>query len=279
MVNTYREPVSKIILIGRPDSDDNWRDYLNLGITDFDIPELIRLMQDDEMRFMEVDINDDKDYSEWYAQIHTWRALAQLKSEAMIEPFLGILPQIDEKDDDWLASDVKIVFGMLGPIALELTSKYLADESKSMYARIETGYAIANIGQKYPEVRLQCIESICAVLEKYKTNDKEFNSFLIDNLLDLKVIEKIDLVEQAFSSERVDISIVGDFEDVQVELGLLDKRTTPRPRPAIFNQLWGDADFSESPFVPTDNFKSKQKKEKSKRKQEKKSRKKNRKRK
>lgn len=279
MLNTYREPVSKILSIGRPDSDDKWKDYLALGITEFDIPELIRLMQDKEMRFMGVDIDDDKDYPEWFAQIHAWRALAQLKSEAMIEPFLGILPQIDEQEDDWLGHDVRIVFGMLGPIALEPISKYLANESKLMYARIETGYAIVSIGQKYPEVRLQCIESICAVFEKYKTNDEEFNGFLIDNLLELKAIEKIDLVEQAFLSERVDISIAGDFEDIQIELGLLNKRTTPRPRLAILNQLSGDTDFSDSPIVLTDNDKSKQKKEKSKRKQEKKSRKKNRKRK
>jgi hypothetical protein len=40
--------------------------------------------------------------------------------------------------------------------------------------------------------------------------------------------ESADVIEQAFASGRVDLMVRGDWEDVQIELGLLDKRITPR---------------------------------------------------
>ena len=36
-------------------------------------------------------------------------------------------------------------------------------------------------------------------------------------------------MEQAFAADKVDISIQGDWEDVQIELGLLAERLTPQP--------------------------------------------------
>jgi hypothetical protein len=43
-------------------------------------------------------------------------------------------------------------------------------------------------------------------------------------------VESAPVMEAAFAADRVDISINGDWEDVQVELGLLPERRTPKPR-------------------------------------------------
>ena len=50
---------------------------------------------------------------------------------------------------------------------------------------------------------------------------------MISYLTDLKAVESVPLVEQAFQSGNVDISVMGDFEDFQIELGLLEERLTP----------------------------------------------------
>ena len=55
------------------------------------------------------------------------------------------------------------------------------------------------------------------------------NGFLINSLIDLRAVEAASLMERAFAADSVDISIMGDWEDVQIELGLLDERQTPKP--------------------------------------------------
>lgn len=276
MTNRYTEPISKLLKLGRP-AGDPWQDYFALGITPSHTSELIRLMQDHELRVMEPpdDLPDDEDLPEWYAQIHAWRALGQLEADTAIPSLLGVLPQIDEEEDDWLSSDAPRVFGLIGLAAIEPLTKYLADEENPIYARSVTASSLADIGNSHPDSRESCINGIAAVLEKYETNDEGLNGFLIGDLIDLKAVDQIDLIKNAFASERVDEFINGDVEDVQVELGLLEKRLTPE-RPWRFGRF--APEFEDLTVFPQKSH-NEEKKQKNKRKQEKKSRKKNRKRK
>jgi hypothetical protein len=139
----------------------------------------------------------DEDLSEWYAQIHAWRALAQLKAEEAIPALVGILHQID---------------------------------------------------------------------------DEGLNGFIIYDLVRLKAVEHVELISRAFAAGAVDELIMGDFEDVQVELGLLEKRLTPE-RPLSWHcELPSEA----ATFRPARSAARAEKKQKNKRIQEKKSRKRNR---
>ena len=284
MTNAYTEPVSKLIELGRPDPGASWLDYSALGLTRDHVPDLIRLLEDDELRFMEPpdDLpedgdDDDEGLPEWYAQIHAWRALGQIQAAEAIPALLGILYQIDDDNDDWLSSDAPLVFGMIGPAAIEPLKKYLADEGNPTYARSATGSALAEIGKRHPAERGRCIQGIADVLEKFATNDEGFNGFLIGDLIEIKAVEKIDLIKRAFSAEAVDEMVNGDVEDVQIEMGLLEERLTPVPS-RHFGRFPPAAEFHED-FVPAPKPTAAAKKDKKKRKQEKKSRKKNRKRK
>jgi HEAT repeat protein len=274
---TYSEPVARLIKIGRPDPRARWLDYDSVGIKAEHITELIRVLEDHEMRLMfpPDDAPEDIDLPEWYAQIHAWRALGQLRAEVAILPLLGILRQIDEDDDDWLSSDVDQVYEMIGGAAVGPLSRYLADEVNPMYARSATGSALAKIGTRHPTERDRCVAAIAAVLEKFEDNGDAFNGFLIGDLVELKAVERIDLINRAFDAEAVDEFINGDVEDVQIELGLLKARLTP-PRlrwPAELSRAFDEETSAER---QARNF---EKKQKNKRKQEKKSRKKNRRRK
>lgn len=144
-----------------------------------------------------------------------------------------------------------------------------------LYARSTTGSSLAGIGNRYPEERERCIQGIAAVLEKYETNNEGLNGFLIGDLIDVKAVEHIDLIKQAFEANAVDKFVNGDVEDVQIEMGLLEKRITPE-HPWRFSRL---APESDDLFAPSPKSSKAAKKAKNKRKQEKKSRKKNRKRK
>jgi hypothetical protein len=273
MTNTYTEPVLKIIKLGRP--QDPWPDYRTLGIGREHISELIHLLQDDEISLTAAldERNEKEDLPEWYAQIHTWRALGQLHAEEAIPALLGILHQIDDDEDDWLSSEAEDVFAMLGKPAIGPLAQYLADENNPLYARSAASSSLASIGKTHPDERERCIQAIADVLEKYEENDEGLNGFLIGDLAELKAVEQIELIQRAYEADAVDEMINGDIEDVQVELGLLKERLTPA-RP------WSSLPmvFPDELALPSKKA-GLQKKEKNKRKQEKKSRRKNRKRK
>ncbi|HEY5731089.1 MAG TPA: DUF1186 domain-containing protein [Anaerolineales bacterium] len=276
MTNTYTEPVASLVELGRPHGGA-WLDYSTLGLTHDHIPDLIRLAEDNEMRFMfpPEDAPDDIDLPEWYAQIHAWRALGQLKAVEAIPSILGILHQVDDEDDDWIGEDAEDVFAKIGPTAIDPISEYLRDDTNGMYARVSAAKSLYAIGKTYPETRDECVKILASILENYKENDEGLNGFIIYDLVRLRAVEHIDLIERAFESGNVDEMIMGDFEDVQVELGLLEKRITKPARLPFFEMLSGQDEL----FEPEKKVNRDKKKEKNKRKQEKKSRKKNRKRK
>lgn len=273
MNTPYTPPVEQLLKLGRPEGP--WLDYISMGLSRADIPELIRLMKDNDLL---ADLTEDLDLPEWYANIHAWRALGQLKAEEAIPAILEIFRQIDEEDNDWLDGDVREIFGQIGPAAIQPLGAYLLERKHGIYARGSASDALARIAQTYPETRAECVDFIVRALENYKKQDEGFNAFLIWDLAELKAVEHIDLIEKAFAGDYVDEMVAGDSEDIKIELGLLSERITPARKHDFFKHMFRDDD---TPFLPVTVVPKKQvsvKKEKNKRKQEKKSRKKNRKR-
>ncbi len=56
-------------------------------------------------------------------------------------------------------------------------------------------------------------------------------------------------MEKAFAEEKVDLTIQGDWEDVQIELGLLDERQTPAKN-YLMENLFGENWEKERPLNP-----------------------------
>jgi hypothetical protein len=278
MNTPYAPPVDQLLKLGRPETEDPWLDYVSMGLSRADVPELIRLMKDNDLLAdLTEDPPDDVDLPEWYANIHAWRALGQLKAEEAIPAILDIFYQIDEEDNDWLDGDVKEIFGQIGPAAIQPLGAYLLERKHGIYARGCTSDALARIAQIYPETRAECVDFIVRALENYEKQDESFNAFLIWDLTELKAVEHIDLIEKAFAGDYVDEMVAGDCEDIKIELGLLGERITPARKYDFFKRVFRDDD---TPLLPVTIVPKKQvsvKKEKNKRKQEKKSRKKNRK--
>jgi hypothetical protein len=272
--HTYTEPVSKLLTLGRPDNRDNWLDYQSFGITRADIPELIRLLKDTDLRWMEMpdDMSEEEDLTEWYGQIHAWRALAQLKAEEAISALLSIFQEIDEYGDDWYGEESFEVFPMIGPAAIRPLAEYLADTQHGTWARVAASESLQKMVEAHPETKAECVSAIVLALGKNKDNDEALNGSMISDLRQMDAArEHLDLIEQVFKSGNVDEFIDGDFEDLQIELGLREKRSKPRLHPLLFR---GDQIFVDNnhPII-----KKATAKEKNKRKQEKKSRKRNRK--
>ncbi len=273
----YPEPVRQLIEAGLP--ADPWPDYpAQYGLTRAHIPELIRLVEDHDLRWGEppAGFKEGDDLAEWYGQIHAWRALAQLKAEEAIPAVLGILHQVDDYDDDWLGEESYVVFPMFGPAAVAPLAAYLLDASNEDFARIAAGSSLEKMVGAYPDTQADCIAALVAALQRFDQNEESVNGLVIHSLVELKAVEHIALIEQVFKAGKADEMIRGDFEDIQVDLGLLAERQTPKRRPKVVDGLFRSPEPSPSEKKPPHKT-DRDKKEKAKRKQEKLSRRKGRK--
>ncbi len=218
--SSYSSPVDKLLTFGDCSKFREWPNYLELGFGQEHVAELIGMMTDEAL-------NTASDSLAVWAPIHAMRALGQLRAEAAIQPLIGLFNHTDAGDNYAVLSFPKVM-GMIGPVAVPALAAFISNPAHKMYPRSYAGDCLAEIGTQYPVAREECIRSIVAALENFEKNDPGLNGFLVANLLDLKAIEAAPVMERAFAADGVDETITGDWEDVQVNLGLLEARTTKR---------------------------------------------------
>ena len=272
----YSPPVDQLLVYGDPRKLKDWPDYLTLGFTEEHIPELIRMALDPDLNFAELD------GAEVWAPVHAWRTLGQLRAQAAIEPLLELFHMFEEDGgSDWSSEDLPEVYGMIGAAAIPALTGYLQDESHPEYPRATASNSLVCIAEKHPDFRADCIAVISTTLENFERNDEGLNALLIRDLLDLKATEALPVIERAFAADAVDLMVQGDWEDVQIEMGVKDHRDTERkplfpfgfPFPE-FSDAFDEPSSAHEIYVP---LKKNDKKAKAKRKQAAKSRKVNRK--
>lgn len=230
MNTEYPLPVNKLLTYGDCRNFKQWPNYLALGFTPEHIPELIRMTLDADLRWA------DSDSLEVWAPVHAWRALGQLRATEAIAPLLNLFHGSDE-DDEWASEELPVVYGMIGSEAIPALTAYLADSSHPLYPRVSAAASIGHIGEQHPAARLECIMALTRQLERFSENSAEMNAFLIGYLMDLKAVESIALIREAFAKECVDYTIEGDIEDVEIELGLRQARATPANYPTIADKF------------------------------------------
>lgn len=222
--STYMDPLAKLLTYGDCRTLPAWPeqlDYLPLGFGPEHIPDLIRMATDEGLRWAE-----SESLAVW-APIHAWRVLGQLRAEAAVEALLGVLAQADELEDEWTLDELPDVFKLIGPVALDPLAAYLADTDHGLWARITAAASLAKIGVQHPETRDACVAALVQTLERFAENDEGLNADVIYNLTELHAVEAVDLIQRAFDADQVDHMVMGGWQEVQVELGLI-----PAPPPS-----------------------------------------------
>jgi hypothetical protein len=136
-----------------------------------------------------------------------------------VGPLLVLLEELVD-EDDYVLDELPEVFGRIGVAALPAIKAFLADGAHRLYARITAATSIARIGDAFPEARTECVAALTSQLERFGDQDPALNAFLIDALIDLQAVEAAPVIERAFAADGVDESVAGDWDDVQVRLGL-----------------------------------------------------------
>jgi hypothetical protein len=218
----YPPPLDELLTMGRASTAVETFEYVELlGLTDAHVPELIRMATDPALN----ECGSDTD--EVWAPLHAWRALAELRAETAVEPLLHLLHRYPH--DDWVASDLPRALARIGTAAYEPLLRYLDDPERDVRARLHAGTALVGLAQAHPELRAGAVEKLAACLADPRSTDPLDNGMWVALLLDLDGVEALPVLERAFAEDRVGIWVAGDWEDVQVELGVLPARLTPRP--------------------------------------------------
>jgi hypothetical protein len=117
---------------------------------------------------------------------------------------------------------------LIGPEALPALRHYLSQPEHRDFPRAAAARGVSLIGSAAPDHRDKCVEILTRQLQQFETDEETLNAFLISYLIDLKAVESAATMEKAYAADRVDLTILGDWEDAQIELGLLNERETPK---------------------------------------------------
>jgi hypothetical protein len=224
MPTAYAFPIDRLLTLGEgPARADEWPDYRAFDLRAEHGPDLIRMATDTQLH--------DADDPEAWGPLHAWRALGQLGVASAAEPLTGLLQLIDGDSwvADWVAEELPAVFALIGRAAVPVLARYLDDRGRGAFAGAAAAEALARIGREDPDARAECVLALQGNLEHHATQDRSLNAFLVSALLDLQASEAAPALERAFAAGQVDRSVAGDWEDVQVALGLIAERRTPRP--------------------------------------------------
>ncbi len=267
MNSIYLPPVDQLLKLGEPEIVEaaDWPDYLKAGFGPEHVHELIRLALDRSLDEAEED-----DPAGW-GHIHAWRALGQLRAVEAIRPLMRLFSDLNESE--WMFEELPDAYAMIGPPAIAPLADYLVDEEQPGRAREAAAECLVKIAEAHPDWRGECVDALVRSLEQFADNDSDLNAFLVADLIELEAKEAAPVIERAYQAGLVAEDLSGDWEDVQVALGLKARRESERawsmPPPM--------AEAGREPRGFSSGRKSEDAKAKAKRKQAEKSRKQNRK--
>ena len=241
----YQPPVERLLTYGESDRipPDEWPDYRESGIGPEHVSDLIQMATDEALN------EADSESPEVWAPLHAWRALGQLRAVEAVEPLLELFDRLE--DDDWVHEELPAVFGLIGPRALPALAAYLADLSHTDSSRISAITSVEKIGKKWPDARDEALAILEERLERFEENEPDVNAFLVLALVKLGAKEAAPLIERAFAEGYVDPMVMGDWEDVQVELGLKSaEEVTPKQVSKWRESLLPSAPQASETFTP-----------------------------
>ena len=215
-MSPYTSPISDLLTLGECNWQD-WFDYSRFEFTESHIPELLQLAQDWKL------FEHDDDEMVW-SPVHAWRVLGTLQAEAAVEPLINLFYK--EDDQFVVAEFLPSAIGRLGTVATEKLWSIARDTAGDEDAR---DLAIESLrwNASFHKTDLEStVSEFTALLNDQEDDDTYLNTALVGCLMELHAKESIEAIKAAFARGKVDREIHGDLEDIEIELGLKETRTS-----------------------------------------------------
>ena len=216
-----KSKLSALFELGEVKHGSKWMDYLQFGFDEQDVFSLLLLLGNESLHEADVDTN------EAWVPLHAWRALGQLSSAASVEPMLALFDMLVE--DDWAVQELPVIMGMIGESAIVPLTRFMNESRHKEFARAVAADGLKEIAEYHPACRGEVVEALTAYLRLRDQSLATMNGLIVCCLIDLAASESIETIRELYSSGLVDISCAGDLEEVEMALGLREKRESPKP--------------------------------------------------
>lgn len=161
------------------------------------------------------------------ADIHAWRALGATGSMRFFDLFLTMLQVAVRESDDIYLGDYDKLMASIGDISVPPLLKVLFDHEEHEEVRTSVLMAL-DLLAKEGTLQNQILSDYHRYLsEKYHTRD--LNAYIVSFLIDHGQKDQISLIKEAFFENRINVSITGDLESVEIDLGLRKSRDAKGP--------------------------------------------------
>ncbi len=194
----------KLLAFGPPcESEEKWVDYSVLGEIDENLLATFAFGQSEELPIRQ----------------HAWRALAAYQATSRYDQFVTLL--IDESyqlEDAVFTEDFLYVVQLLGKEIIPNLTKTLSEREPLGNFDIALILALQSFAQE-DEQKANIIEILSNELSRYMPTYLA-NAQLVQSLVDLKAVSKIDIIREAFTKDIVNQGLCGCLAELEEELGV-----------------------------------------------------------
>ena len=221
------------VLIKLPDPSEDLESFdlfvekfASYGITENDTQSLIEIVTDK-------DLFENGTQQEFFAINYAVYALGALKATSAINELCTQLHRCDIDGDDWSECFEK-VFVLMGESAIEPLIAKLGEVSLRVVFPLVIG--LAELANQFPAHRQAVLVAFDQLLERFN-NEPIFEQTLFEGFtpllmgwLDMKAVEKIDVIRELYHQNKFDIQYAGDLANIEYELGysLIPPKKTAR---------------------------------------------------
>jgi yecA family protein len=160
------------------------------------------------------------------AQIHAYRILSTFLNPIHIPLFIewAFLREFEYSGmltEDFIAILPRYKTAVIEPCVAELNNQENSEEVRMMLCDVLNKLASNEANKDH------IVSIFCSYLSA-KHFTRRLNAHIICFLIELELPEKIDIIRDCYADHLVDLSFAGDLEEVEVELGIREERSTPR---------------------------------------------------
>lgn len=199
-------------------ADRKWPDYAVLGFGEKEVEDLLDLAS---AFYLSKEQSDE----ESSVSIHAWRSLGMLGLPSLLPDFLTLSIGCDDIADEWFVEDFGRLLGLLGMSVLK-------ELVEAVYSTPEYPCLAHGMLEALPLMVKDATDrkralGILMQLFDYEPFDRTDRALVLSSLVELKAVEEIGVIRELFAKNRVDLTVAGDCEAVEIALGLRKERETP----------------------------------------------------
>ena len=229
----YSEKIQPLFELDREGymDDDTLNGYKKFNFTKEDISELIELAMDDRVDKIDYELYEKESNRLFFAGIYAVRVLGKLKAIEALEPLTNKMYL--EIENDFYQEAMIVFFADIGVEALDFIENDLLRVNEDKLTLFD---GLRKIIEQNEEENERIEQILVKYLEKTEDNSSHL-AFAISLLTKISGAKHIELIRKLFEEKEVDVFFYGDLEDIEIKLGLREKRTQPREKNLIEKML------------------------------------------